>query len=563
MKRLGVTWVHAPGPGLKLVLALALGLVNGLSFAWPGTGQALWLLQLAALTGLAACLRPQTPVRQAALLGFAFAWTWIASATSWLYISMHTYGDLPAVVAVAAVLALSAFLALYYGAAMAAFCAWAPPSGLGRAASFAAAWTLAEWMRGTWLSGFPWAATGYAHIDGPLVGYAPWVGVYGIGALAAFAAACLSLSASLGPAPGVVGGDPGVESAPYKPRGAARWAAWLLATLRGQARASRLALLVIGLLALGWVLPGLTTVTPGTPLRVTLLQGAIAQEQKFQPQSGIPQALSWYGERIREANTSLVVAPETALPLLPQDLPEGYLDELSLALQSSGQAALVGIPLGSMSQGYTNAVMGLGPLGAPPYQYHKHHLVPFGEFIPPLFRWFTDLMHIPLGDFARGALVQPSFDWQGQRLAPNICYEDLFGEELGARFLQPALAPTIMVNFSNMGWFGNGMAIHQHLHISRMRTLEFARPMIRATNTGATALINHRGQVLKALLRNRPGVLVGEVQGQGLSAAEGWKITPYAWWVSRVGLWPLVGLALAVLLHGRWRRGWGATRLAP
>jgi len=185
-----------------------------------------------------------------------------------------------------------------------------------------------------------------------------------------------------------------------------------------------------------------------------------------------------------------------------------------------------------------------GGLSAPadkPYRYDKHHLVPFGEFIPPFFRWFTTMMDIPLGDFERGRVGQDSFEWQGQRLAPNVCYEDLFGEELGQRFIDPAKAPTIFVNVSNIGWFGNTVAIDQHLNISRMRALEFGRPFIRATNTGDTAIIDHTGRVTHALARHTRGVLLGEVQGRD-------GITPYAWWVSRVGLWPLWLLAIAVVV---------------
>src|SRR5690606_25561008 len=170
---------------------------------------------------------------------------------------------------------------------------------------------------------------------------------------------------------------------------------------------------------------------------------------------------------------------------------------------------------------------------APPYRYDKHHLVPFGEFIPPFFRWFTQMMHIPLGDFARGGVGQPSLAWQGQRLAPNICYEDLFGEELAARFADPATAPTVLVNLSNIGWFGDSVAIDQHLSISRLRALEFERPMVRATNTGATAVIDHRGRVTHRLAGHTRGVLEAQVQGRTGA------VTPYAWWAARAGLLPL------------------------
>jgi apolipoprotein N-acyltransferase len=181
--------------------------------------------------------------------------------------------------------------------------------------------------------------------------------------------------------------------------------------------------------------------------------------------------------------------------------------------------------------------------------YDKHHLVPFGEFTPPLFRWFTAMMNIPLGDFNRGALGQPSFEWKGQRLAPNICYEDLFGEELGVRFIDPEAAPTVFVNVSNIGWFGDTVAIDQHLHISRMRALEFERPFVRATNTGATVIIDHRAKVTAALPRLTQGALVGDVEGRS-------GLTPYAWWVSRLALWPywaLIAIAVALAWRARVR----------
>ncbi|MDO8419671.1 MAG: nitrilase-related carbon-nitrogen hydrolase, partial [Rubrivivax sp.] len=179
-----------------------------------------------------------------------------------------------------------------------------------------------------------------------------------------------------------------------------------------------------------------------------------------------------------------------------------------------------------------------------------------GEFIPKGFRWFTEMMNIPLGDFSRGVVDAPSFAVRAQRVAPNICYEDLFGEELARRFAADATAPTMLANLSNIGWFGDTIATVQHLNISRLRALEFQRPMIRATNTGATAVIDHRGVVTAMLAPHTRGVLTARVQGRG-------GITPYAWWAARAGLWPPVLLALLVVGAFALRRPGGAAGRRP
>lgn len=494
------------GALLAWPLPLVAGWAQAVSIAVPGWGQPLWWLQIASLALLLGSLTRAPSPASAFLRGWLFAIAWLAGTFWWLFVSMYRYGGLPAPLAALAVLALAAFLGSYYAAA-AAFWRWLSPRGAARSAlAFAALWLAAELMRARWFTGFPWGAGGYAHTDGPLAFLAPWVGVYGIGAVAAALAAVLSML-------------------PYAWRSRRYW-------------------LAAGAGAL--LLAACTQVAPahdepaGAPLSVSLLQGNIPQDEKFEPGSGVPLALGWYAEQLRASRASLVVAPETALPLLPQQLPEGYLQGLAAHFGRGGQAALIGLPLGSFEQGYTNSVIGFKP-GADAYRFDKHHLVPFGEFIPPLFRWFTDLMNIPLGDFNRGNVGQPSFQWQGQRLAPNVCYEDLFGEELAARFRDPGAAPTIFVNVSNIGWFGDTVAIDQHLHISRMRALEFARPVIRATNTGATAIIDHRARVTHSLAPYTRAALEGQVEGRN-------GITPYAAWVSRLGLWPLWLIALAPVL---------------
>ena len=515
---------------LQFAIVLIAGGFHAASMAWPfpfGSlvglvqGQPASGLQLLALALLAGQLDGARSWQRGAWLGGLFATTLMCATFWWLFISLHVYGGLAAPLTVAAIVLLSALLGLYYAAAAGLFVALAPVRPALRALVFAAFWLLAELARVRLLTGFPWGEGGYAHVDGWARPLAAWVGVHGLTFLAAWVAAWLAFC--------------------------------VLATQTRWVSAGALAVLSM---ALAW-LPVFNVADVEAdpalvkPLSVTLLQGNIPQDEKFVGGTGVLSALRWYGAQLRDAQTALVVAPETALPLLPQQLPEGYWDALQARFATGTQAALIGLPLGDYDTGYSNSVLGfkpalpsasglLDPQALPePYRYDKHHLVPFGEVIPPGFHWFINLMNIPLGDFNRGAVGQPSFDWQGQRLAPNICYEDLFGEELGARFVDAATAPTIFVNVSNIGWFGNTVAIDQHLQISRMRSLEFGRPMIRATNTGATVIINHRGEVTQALPRHTRGALVGDVQGRS-------GITPYAWWVGRFGLWPLWALGLVI-----------------
>ena len=506
-----------PGPlwrrALPWLLSALAGLAQAGSIAWPWGGQPLWWLQILSLAVLGRLLLAAPTPRRAAALGWLFATAWLAATFWWLFISMHTYGGLAAPLAVLAVLGLAAFLGSYYAVVVGCFRRVAPANRALSAIVFAAFWLLAELARGVWWTGFPWGAGGYAHVEGPLAVLARSVGVYGVGFVAAAAAMGLAL----------------LRRADARRRGV-----WALATASVLVWA---ALSAQRHCAVEQCAPG---AAPHPGLSLALLQGNIPQDEKFQPGSGVPLALRWYAGQLKSATASLVVAPETAIPLLPQQLMPGYLESLADHFTAGRQAALIGIPLGNADLGYTNSVLGFAPGQAAPYRYDKHHLVPFGEFIPPFFRWFTEMMNIPLGDFNRGALGQPSFDWQGERIAPNICYEDLFGEELGTRFVDAATAPTIMVNLSNIGWFGDSVAIDQHLAISRMRALEFERPMVRATNTGATAVIDHRGIVTAELAPHTRGVLLAEVEGRGGA------VTPFAWWISRWGLWPLWALGLAV-----------------
>ncbi|WP_414676553.1 apolipoprotein N-acyltransferase [Methylibium sp.] len=499
-----------------VVAVLVAGGLHALAFA---PNDAPWL-QTLTVALLAWRVAAGASAARAALLGLLFSTAWLVGGVWWLYISMHRYGGLPAWMAASAVLALCAFLSLYLAAAMAAWVRLRSGRVALDALSFAALWLLAEWARGAIFTGFPWIAAGYAHSDGPLAALAPWVGVYGIGAVSAGLAA-VAAGALSGAARGTT----------------SRWR-WRL----------RLAFAFVA-----WWAPAFAvSVAPAAfefsrsngSLSVALVQTNVPQDEKFRVERQ-PEAIDWMLRALTGAQAELVVLPETAIPLLPEQLPAGFLDSLAARFSEGSRSALVGLPLGEIAKNeYTNSAAGLSAsastLAGGFYRYDKHHLVPFGEFIPFGFRWFVDAMKMPLGDFTRGPLVAPSFEVGAQRVAPNICYEDLFGEELAARFVDEARAPTILANLSNIAWFGDTVAIDQHLQISRLRSLELQRPMIRATNTGATVAIDHRGRVTQQIAPHTRGVLEATVEGRV-------GTTPYAAWAGRFGLWPLVAAALLAI----------------
>jgi apolipoprotein N-acyltransferase len=481
------------------LISLFAGALNVLAFAPFG----FWPLQIATLALAFSLVLRQASVKRSALIGWAYGFGWSVAGVHWLYISMHDYGGLPAWMAALAVALLGAVLGAFAALAMAGGTWLRQRWGVRPAASlllvFPALWTLGEWSRGWVLTGFPWVSSGYAHSVGPLAGFAPIVGVYGLALLSALIAGCLLLIPSK--------------------KSAAAFAAVIL--LAGFA-----------LKSVNW------TETNGKPISVRLLQGNVPQEMKFAPEQ-IEATLLLYHDMIRATPADLIATPETAIPLLSRQLPPDYLERLSNFAQQSGSHVILGIPLSDGPAQYSNSVISLAP-ASKPQRYDKHHLVPFGEFIPFGARWFVDMMNIPLGDFTRGALLQAPFAVKDQWVLPNICYEDLFGEEIAAQLAASYFSgmpqATMLLNVSNIAWFGDSIALPQHLQISQMRALETGRPMLRATNTGATAVINPKGEVVAQLPPFQRGVLTASVQGyKGL--------TPYSFYGNK----PVVALALLML----------------
>ncbi|QQC63535.1 apolipoprotein N-acyltransferase [Paraburkholderia ginsengisoli] len=514
-------------PRWHYLVALAVGAANTLSFAPTPHGG--WL-QLAIFAFFFAWLTRATGWKSAALTGGAFGFGNFITGVWWLYVSMHDYGGMAAPLAGAAVVLFSLYLALYPALASAvwSFCAGHSRNGAAiddqpfsptwhGALAFASAWAIGEWLRGTVFTGFPWLASGYAQVDGPFAGFAPVVGVYGVGWVLALAAA-LIVQALLPLLPQRASGSS------REPRGTPAQASrddvqhGGKKAPRGIARSAVPGGVALALIVAGLLLPHVQwTVPANAPLTVRLLQGNVKQEMKFE-EAGMRAAIDQYQQMITSKPADLIVTPETAIPVLAQQLPAPFAASIREFSDSTGSSILFGAIGGTITPegqviDYTNSLFGVTPGSRDVYRYDKHHLVPFGEFVPWGFRWFVNLMSIPLGDFFRGAPVQKPFMVHNQPVAVNICYEDIFGEEIARTIRESSTPAGVLVNSTNLAWFGDTIALDQHLQIARMRSLETGRPMLRATNTGMTAAIDANGQVLGRLTPYTVGSLDLKVQG--------------------------------------------------
>jgi apolipoprotein N-acyltransferase len=432
----------------------------------------------------------RAPPQRCALLGFAFGAGLFGAGVSWVYVSLHQFGGMAAPLAVFATLVFCALLALFPAVA-----GWlqarVPASDAARAVLLIpATWVLCEWMLSWIFTGFPWLALGYSAAGWPLQGYAPLGGVYMVSFVIVSAAGMLWLLAG------------------HKPR--------FLVVL----------LLVIGtgeaLRHVAW------TVSAGAPVPTALLQGNIEQEMKFHPERA-PRILETYARLAEGTQARLVILPETALPAFLDRIAPAYLARLDAVGKRNEGDLLIGVPYRTGRDAYYNSALSLGV--SPRQIYHKVHLVPFGEFVPPGFRWTLDVLSIPLSDFSRGSFDQPPLEVAGQRVAVNICYENVFGAEI-ARSLPEA---TLLVNMSNVAWFGDSLAPAQHLQIARLRAIETGRMHLTATNTGITAAIDRDGRVLARLEQFTEGRL--EIPAQGYAGA-----TPYV----RLRDWPVVVACLLI-----------------
>lgn len=487
---------NQPLARLALVSAAA-GALAVLAFA-PFGWFPLAALSLALAYGL---LAGQTP-RRGFWIGWAYGIGLMGFGVFWIRISLNEFGNMAAWLAHLLTFLFVLGMGLYYGLAGWLVARLSARSAVaGALLVFPGVWVIAEWLRGWLFTGFPWLAIGYSQIDSPLAGFAPVVGVYG-----------LSLAVAL------LGG-----------------LLWLAISRAGRARVGALAglaLLWLGGLALGrveWTQPA------GETLKATVVQANVQQSLKWDPESRIP-TLRAYVELTRASlDSDLIVWPETAVPDFLHQVRNAFITPLSEEVREAGAELVLGIPVLNLETGdYYN---GLIAIGSGEDLYFKRHLVPFGEFMP-FKAWLGPLaeaFEVPMSDFSAGTAARPLLR-VGSRLAgASICYEDAFPAEVRQALPDAAY----LINVSNDAWFGDSLAPHQHLEIARMRSRENERALVRATNTGISAIMDHRGRVLGTVPAFERGVFTADIQPRT-------GATPFA----AAGNWPVVLLALLMPLLG-------------
>lgn len=360
------------------------------------------------------------------------------------------------------------------------------------------AWVLAEWVRGWFFTGFTWLQLGYSQVGSPLQGLLPVGGIYAASGAVAVSAGLLVLG--------------------LRGQGIHRWL-----------RLAALVVLWIGVALLGriqWTAPD------GDALEVALVQGNLPQDEKWLPEMRAP-TLARYLELTRDHwDADLIIWPESALPGLRDNF-DAYVDSLDREARQNNSFVVFGVPvLDRKTLELFNSVF---VVGGREMVYHKRHLVPFGEYLPldALIRPVTEALGLPVADFALGPDAQPLLEAAGHRLGLSVCYEIAFGDEI----LEAVPDAALLVTVSNDAWFGTSIGPHQHLQIARARALETGRYLMRATNTGITAIIAPDGVVVARAPQFEVQVLEGTVTPMG-------GMTPYA----RSGDTAVIALALLILI---------------
>ncbi len=488
------------------VLAALVGASSTLSFA-PYSA---WYFALISPLILLILLQGKSPKR-AFVIAYSWSFGQFATGISWVHISIDNFGGMPKVASLFLMFLLVAYLATYTGLFAAALNRYFPKVSKTRFLIVAPAlWLVSDWLRGWVMTGFPWLWLGYSQIDTPLASYAPIGGVELLTLLVV-----ISASAS----------------------------AYAILTKRWS-----LILIPAVIYAFGFGIRGLEWVTPKPEetTDVVLIQGNIDQASKWKPSNRWPTIMKYMDTTRANWDADIIIWPEAAIPAFEIELPS-FLRNVDSAAKMNNSAVLTGVVNQSEDKQFYNSIL---PLGVTPYgdysydleeRYHKHHLLPFGEFVPfeDILRPLAPFFNLPMSSFSRGAYIQPNIVANGRHLAPALCYEIIFNEQLRQNITDET---DYILTLSNDAWFGDSIGPHQHMEIARMRALEFGKPLIRSTNNGVTAVTDYKGNITHKLPQFEFGVLKAT-----MTSTEG--STPY----KNLGSWPLYLWVLLSLMLAFWR----------
>lgn len=457
--------------------------------------------------------------KQSTKAGFFIAFAWglgqFGTGINWVHVSIDTFGGMPKIASITLMTLLVTYLAIYpalFGALLNRFFPKTNTQRLVIAAPII--WLITDWLRGWVMTGFPWLWLGYSQIDSPLNAYAPVSGVEAITLMLWLIAGSLALVVMT-----------------------RKWGYLAIPAL--------VFALAFGLNQVSWVKPD-----PSTKTSFALIQGNIDQKMKWVPSHRWPTLMKYTDISRDNWGTDIIIWPEAAIPALESDLP-AFLHNLDTAAKANNSALITGVLSQDDMGGFYNNVLTLGQNGLGPYdydtakRYSKHHLLPFGEFVPfgDLLRPIAPLFNLPMSSFQRGDFIQPNLVANGRHLVAALCYEIIFSEQVRQNVTPDT---DFILTLSNDAWFGHSIGPLQHMEIARMRALELGKPLIRATNNGVTAVTDYKGRITKQVPQFQTEVLKADVTSTSGN-------TPYrslgSWLLY---LWCVIGL-LAIWFQQRQR----------
>ena len=466
----------------------------------------LWPIAILSITPLFICLKNQSisqAFKYAAIYGFGLYIT----GASWIFISMHVHGDVSAVFALVGTILFCLFVAIIFALPF-VFITLIPQSLSYWIIGLPAIWVISEWFRSWILSGFPWLYIGYSHTDTWLNGWAPIGGVFLLSYLTALCGAALAQLLQ--------------QRSTFN---------FILASIIFALPFTSGAFLQ----SINWTQPTYTE------LAVSLVQPDVPQKDRWSPPQRNKILRGLLSQTEPHWGADIIVWPEGAIPALYSQS-EQFLLDLDRHAKKYNTALITGIPTNNNPQGlFYNSMLTVGDGQG---QYNKTRLVPFGEYVPleTLIRGLNNFFDLPMSSFSLGAKHQSPLLAKQHNIATAICYEIAYPNLVAKNVRNTSLILTV----SNDAWFGNSIAPQQHMQMARMRAIENAKPMMRATNNGITALVDHQGKVYKQLPQFNKGVLSGQVTPRVGS-------TPFTTYAS----WPIVSfslLTIAVLVFLRIRK---------